>query len=71
MTTSPPASTAFAAVSPAFSTHTYVPQAVTAGAASGRDATAATSRPRSLHMKCLPVTSGGMVSWASQPNKSV
>jgi hypothetical protein len=45
--------------------------AVAAGAAGGLEATAATSRPRSLHMKRLPGVPGGIVSSAFQPNRPV
>jgi hypothetical protein len=71
MTTAPPAPAARAAASCALSTQTYVPHAVTGGAACGREAMAATSRPRSRHMKCCPPAPGGIVSCAGQPKSPV
>ena len=71
ITTFPPASRTFAAVSSALSTQTYVFHIAIGGAPSGTEPTAATSPPRMRAMKYLPGESGGMTSSNSHPNRSV
>jgi len=68
--TRPPASRAFAAVSSALCTHTYVFHVAIAGAASGIEPTAATSPLRMRAMRYFAPDDGGMTSSSSQPKSS-